>query len=162
MALCKARRARAESSAGFSGVLLGAPRQQGIAYNIAWRSARSAAPQCKVLSTLPGPMEARHFLWRQFKSQTEYTITQAIAAQIPGLVSLSIKFLPTVMNLLRRLAEEGQRQVNGEPQRNPPPASFCSSPNDRSDVSSCASSNMSSSEKNVAEYSSPSIPDKAK
>ncbi|KAK4719159.1 hypothetical protein R3W88_017497 [Solanum pinnatisectum] len=71
-------------------------------------------------------------------------------------------FLLTVMNLLRRLAEEGQRQVNGEPQQNPAPASFCSSPNDSSDVSSCASSNVSSSEKNVAEYSSPSIPDKTK
>lgn len=101
-------------------------------------------------------------MWKIFSTKLRELIFSIYVFQIPGLVSLSIKFLPTVMNLLRRLAEEGQRQVNGEPQRNPPPASFCSSPNDRSDVSSCASSNMSSSEKNVAEYSSPSIPDKTK
>ncbi|KFK38735.1 hypothetical protein AALP_AA3G153600 [Arabis alpina] len=121
--------------------------------------------------TLITPVQCKS-LWRQFKNETEYTVTQAISAQeanrrnnnwlpppwailalvvlgfnefmtllrnplwlgvlfvgylvckalwvqlnisgefrngaLPGLLSLSTKFLPTVMNLLRKLAEEGQ------------------------------------------------------
>ncbi|KAK4373844.1 hypothetical protein RND71_004521 [Anisodus tanguticus] len=37
---------------------------------------------------------------------------------IPGLLSLATKFIPTVTNLLRRLAEAGQRKANNEPQHN--------------------------------------------
>ncbi|XP_016497005.1 protein ROOT HAIR DEFECTIVE 3 homolog 1-like isoform X2 [Nicotiana tabacum] len=188
--------------------------------------ASSTWDEVPALKTLITPVQCKS-LWRQFKSETEYTVTQAIAAQeasrrsnnwlpppwaivalvvlgfnefmtflrnplylgvifvsflllkalwvqmdisgefrngaIPGLLSLSTKFLPTVMNLLRRLAEQGQRQANGEPQGNPAPASnsFSGSPDDHSAVSSSASSNMTSSE-NVAEYSSPSIHDKTK
>ncbi|CAH9087364.1 unnamed protein product [Cuscuta europaea] len=130
-------------------------------------------PQSKTLIT---PVQCKS-LWRQFTSETEYTVTQAIAAQeaskrsnnwlpppwaivamvvlgfnefmtllrnplylgvifvayllfkalwvqldisgefrngaLPGLISLSSKFLPTVMNLLKKLAEEGQSQTNG-------------------------------------------------
>ncbi|CAH9056041.1 unnamed protein product [Cuscuta epithymum] len=130
-------------------------------------------PQSKTLIT---PVQCKS-LWRQFTTETEYTVTQAIAAQeaskrsnnwlpppwaivamvvlgfnefmtllrnplylgvifvayllfkalwvqldisgefrngaLPGLISLSSKFLPTVMNLLKKLAEEGQSQTNG-------------------------------------------------
>ncbi|KAG5611602.1 hypothetical protein H5410_022883 [Solanum commersonii] len=52
---------------GFSDALLGAPGQQGIACNIAWRSARSVAPQCKVLSALLG---ATHTIDTEISSQT--------------------------------------------------------------------------------------------
>ncbi|KAF2323552.1 hypothetical protein GH714_036065 [Hevea brasiliensis] len=38
---------------------------------------------------------------------------------LPGLISLSTKFLPTVMNLIKRLAEEGQMPASNDPQRNP-------------------------------------------
>jgi hypothetical protein len=121
--------------------------------------------------TLITPVQCKS-LWRQFKNETEYTVTQAISAQeanrrnnnwlpppwailalvvlgfnefmtllrnplwllvlfvgylvskalwvqlnisgefqngvLPGLLSLSTKFIPTVMNLLKKLAEEGQ------------------------------------------------------
>ncbi|PIN04364.1 GTP-binding protein [Handroanthus impetiginosus] len=174
-------------------------------------------PSSKTLLT---PVQCKS-LWRQFKSETEYTVSQAIAAQeasrrnnnwlpppwaivalvvlgfnefmtllrnplwlgvifvgyllikalwvqldisgefrngaLPGILSLSTKFLPTVMNLLRKLAEEGQGQANAEPQRNPPvPAkTLRSGTNDYSDLSSTASSELTNSE-NGTEYSSPS------
>lgn len=66
------------------------------------------------------------------------------------------------MNLLRKLAEEGQRPGNADPQRNPPvPAqSLRSGTNDNSTLSSSASSEVISSE-NGTEYSSPSTHHKA-
>ncbi|KAJ6715359.1 PROTEIN SEY1 [Salix viminalis] len=135
--------------------------------------------------TLITPVQCKS-LWRQFNSETEYTVTQAISAQeahkrsnnwlpppwaivalavlgfnefmtllrnplylglifagfllfkalwvqldisgefrngaLPGLLSLSTKFVPTVMNLLRRLAEEGQKPITTtDPRRNPAP-----------------------------------------
>lgn len=75
----------------------------------------------------------------------------------PGLLSLSTKFLPTVMNLLRKLAEEGQKPAAPEPQRNRPVAatSFQSGSNNNGDVSSTASSEVTWSE-NGTEYTSPS------
>ncbi|KAK6128020.1 hypothetical protein DH2020_038223 [Rehmannia glutinosa] len=171
-------------------------------------------PSSKTLLT---PVQCKS-LWRQFKVETEYTVTQAIAAQeaskrnnnwlpppwaiaalvilgfnefmtllrnplylgvifvafllmkalwvqldisgefrngaLPGILSLSTKFLPTVMNLLRKLAEEGQRPATTDPQRNPPvpPMSLRSGTND---LSSSASSEVTSAE-NGTEYSSPS------
>nr|GEV70739.1 protein root hair defective 3-like [Tanacetum cinerariifolium] len=45
---------------------------------------------------------------------------------LPGILSLSTKFLPTVTNLLRKLAEEGERPASSEVHRNtssPPQAS---------------------------------------
>ncbi|KAL6996332.1 Cell wall protein rhd3 [Sarracenia purpurea var. burkii] len=176
--------------------------------------------------TLITPVQCKS-LWRQFKSETEYTVTQAIAAQeaskrnnnwlpppwaivalvvlgfnefmtllrnplylglifvafllvkalwvqldisgefrngaLPGVLSLSTKFIPTVMNLLRRLAEEGQRVATPEPQRNPPLAakSFQSGVNNNNgDLSSSASSEITSAE-NGTEYSSPPIRQKS-
>lgn len=178
--------------------------------------------------TLITPVQCKS-LWRQFKSETEYTVSQAIAAQeankrnnnwlpppwaiaamvilgfnefmtllrnplylcvifvgfllfkalwvqldisgefrngaLPGLISLSTKFLPTVMNLLKRLAEEGQNPMTNDPNRNPAtndqqrnPAlesrSFRNGVSASSSVSSSASSEVISSE-----YSSPAKED---
>lgn len=78
--------------------------------------------------------------------------------QLPGILSLSTKFLPTVMNLLKKLAEEGQRPANADPQQNPPiPAKSVpgGSTHAYSDMSSTGSSEVTSSE-NGTEYSSPS------
>ncbi|KAL3639767.1 Cell wall protein rhd3 [Castilleja foliolosa] len=174
-------------------------------------------PSSKTLLT---PVQCKS-LWRQFKTETEYTVTQAIAAQeasrrnnnwlpppwaiaalvilgfnefmtllrnplylgvifvsflllkalwvqldisgefrngaLPGILSLSTKFLPTIMNLLRKLAEEGQRPANPDPQRNQPipPKSLRSGTNDYGDMSQSASSEVTSAE-NGTEYSSPS------
>ncbi|RRT49766.1 hypothetical protein GW17_00020019 [Ensete ventricosum] len=71
---------------------------------------------------------------------------------LPGLLSLSTKFLPTVINILRKLADEGQQPAAPVLDRN-------HSKRYRSGVisnssSSTASSNLTSSE-NETEYSSP-------
>ncbi|XP_047334056.1 protein ROOT HAIR DEFECTIVE 3 homolog 1-like isoform X2 [Impatiens glandulifera] len=175
--------------------------------------------------TLITPVQCKS-IWRQFKTETEYTVTQAIAAQeaskrsnnwlpppwaivalvvlgfnefmtllrnplylgvifvafllvkalwvqldiagefrngaLPGLLSLSTKFLPTVMNLLKKLAEEGQMPASGaDPRRNSPLAakSFQNSVNNGGDLSSTGSSTITSSE-NGTEYSSPVRHDK--
>ncbi|KAL6201627.1 hypothetical protein ACLB2K_025340 [Fragaria x ananassa] len=132
--------------------------------------------------TLITPVQCKS-LWRQFKSETEYTVTQAISAQeahkrsnnwlpppwaimamillgfnefmmllrnplyllvlfvayllskalwvqmdiagefrhgaISGILSISSKFLPTVMDILRRLAEEAQGRPTPEAPRQP-------------------------------------------
>ncbi|WMV22437.1 hypothetical protein MTR67_015822 [Solanum verrucosum] len=80
---------------------------------------------------------------------------------LPGLLSLSTKFLPTVMNLLKRLAEEGQGMANGQPQGNPALSSksFRGSTNDHGDVSTSGTSEVTS--ENGTEYSSSSLHDKA-
>ncbi|XP_022846900.1 protein ROOT HAIR DEFECTIVE 3-like [Olea europaea var. sylvestris] len=159
--------------------------------------------------TLITPVQCKS-LWRQFRTETEYTVTQAIAAQeasrrnnnwlpppwaivalvvlgfnefmtllrnplylgvifvafllikalwvqlditgefrhgaLPGILSISTKLLPTVMNLLRKLAEEGQRPAHTDPQRNPPltAQSFQSGTNNYSGISSSASSEVTS------------------
>ncbi|KAK6914761.1 Sey1/RHD3-like, three-helix bundle domain [Dillenia turbinata] len=171
--------------------------------------------------TLLSPVQCKS-LWRQFKMETEYPVTQAISAQeankrnnnwlpppwaivalvvlgfnefmtllrnplylgiifvafllikalwvqldisgefrngaLPGLLSLSTKFLPTVMNILRKLAEEGNKPAGPEPQRNVEltAKSFRSS---TSDLSSSGSSKVTSSV-NGMEYSSSSNRDK--
>ncbi|KAK6911892.1 Sey1/RHD3-like, three-helix bundle domain [Dillenia turbinata] len=180
--------------------------------NIENTLALSLVPPAK---TLLSPVQCKS-LWRQFKMETEYTVTQAISAQeankrnnnwlpppwaivalvvlgfnefmtllrnplylgiifvafllikalwvqldisgefrngaLPGLLSLSTKFLPTVMNILRKLAEEGNRPTGPEPQRNVEltAKSFRSS---TSDLSSSGSSEVTSSG-NGTEYSS--------
>ncbi|MGI4421868.1 hypothetical protein ACR2V7_25805, partial [Klebsiella pneumoniae] len=82
---------------------------------------------------------------------------------LPGLLALSTKVLPTVMNLLRKLAEEGQKPATTEPQRNHPLAarSFQSGVTNNSGFSSTGSSDVTSSE-NSSEYSSPLIHEKRK
>ncbi|KAJ6427569.1 hypothetical protein OIU84_023041 [Salix udensis] len=62
---------------------------------------------------------------------------------LPGLLSLSTKFVPTIMNLLRRLAEEGQKPITTtDPRRNPAPVSrnFQNGSSSSSDSSSSSSS----------------------
>ncbi|WOH03989.1 hypothetical protein DCAR_0623394 [Daucus carota subsp. sativus] len=132
--------------------------------------------------TLITPVQCKS-LWRQFKTETEYTVTQAISAQeaskrgnnwlpppwaiiallvlgfnefmtllrnplwlllifvvyllvkafwvqldvshefrngfLPGLFSISTKFLPTVLNILRRLSEQNQGPASNDSRRNP-------------------------------------------
>lgn len=161
--------------------------------------------------TLITPVQCKN-LWKQFKSETEYSVTQAISAQeaskrnnnclpppwaiaalvilgfnefmtllrnplylllifigyllskalwvqldisgdfqngaLPGLISLSTKFLPTVMNLLKKLAEEGANPATNAPHRNA--AAMSSQNGSRSDLTSTSSSG------NGTEYSSPS------
>lgn len=133
--------------------------------------------------TLLSPVQCKS-LWRQFKTETEYTVSQAMAAQeaskrsnnwmpppwaivailvlgfnefmtllrnplyfailfviflvtkalwvqldisnefrngaLPGILSVSTRIVPTVMNLLKKLAEEGQVAATGGSGRNPP------------------------------------------
>ncbi|EYU45854.1 hypothetical protein ABFS82_04G096500 [Erythranthe guttata] len=195
----------------------GAAANRGISIDALASSSWEEVPSSKTLLT---PVQCKS-LWRQFKVETEYTVSQAIAAQeaskrsnnwlpppwaivalvvlgfnefmtllrnplylgvifvafllmkalwvqldisgefrngaLPGILSISTKFLPTVMNLLRKLAEEGQSPGNANPQRNPPvPAKTVTSgpSNDNGGLSSSASSEITSSE-NGTEYSSP-------
>ncbi|XP_057797183.1 protein ROOT HAIR DEFECTIVE 3 [Salvia miltiorrhiza] len=195
----------------------GAATSRGISADPLASSSWDEVPSSKTLLT---PVQCKT-LWRQFTAETEYTVSQAIAAQeasrrnnnwlpppwailalvvlgfnefmtllrnplylgvifvgflltkalwvqldisgefrngaLPGILSLSTKFLPTVMNLLRKLAEEGQRPANADPQQNPtiPAKTLRSTTNDYSEMSSSASSEVTTSE-NGTEYSSPS------
>lgn len=162
-------------------------------------------PSTKTLIT---PVQCKS-LWRQFKTETEYTVSQAIAAQeankrnnnwlpppwaivalivlgfnefmtllrnplylgvifvafllvkalwvqldisgefrngaLPGLISLSTKFLPTVMNIIKKLAEEGHvPAAANDPHRNPALASksFRNGVNASSETSSTGSSEV--------------------
>ncbi|KAL6144565.1 PREDICTED: protein ROOT HAIR DEFECTIVE 3-like [Fragaria vesca subsp. vesca] len=170
-------------------------------------------PSSKTLIT---PVQCKN-LWRQFRSETEYSVSQAIAAQeankrnnnwlpppwailalvvlgfnefmtllrnplyllvifvgfllikalwvqldiaaefrngaLPGLLSLSTKLVPTIMNMMKRLADEGGApSASNNPQRNPAPPSkgLSSGANASSSMSSTASSEVTESE-----YSSP-------
>ncbi|XP_015938672.1 protein ROOT HAIR DEFECTIVE 3 isoform X1 [Arachis duranensis] len=173
-------------------------------------------PSSKTLIT---PVQCKS-LWRQFKTETEYSVSQAISAQeankrnnnwlpppwailaliilgfnefmtllrnplyllvifigyllikalwvqlditgefrhgaLPGLLSLSTKFVPTVMNLMKKLADEG---ADNNTRRNPPKGDYKAA-NDGSAASSSASSNVSvldnGTKHNRTEYSSSS------
>ncbi|KAG5395234.1 hypothetical protein IGI04_025197 [Brassica rapa subsp. trilocularis] len=159
-------------------------------------------------------------LWRQFKSETEYTVTQAISAQeahkrnnnwlppawaivlmfvlgfnelmmllknplyllgpfvafllckalwvqldvprefqhgaLAGVLSITSKFLPTVMNLLRKLAEEAQgKTTQGVPEYSASQSYRHQSPSHS--ISESVSSNISSLADDDAEYSSPAL-----
>ncbi|KAG4124562.1 hypothetical protein ERO13_D10G047501v2 [Gossypium hirsutum] len=177
-------------------------------------------------NTLITPVQCKS-LWRQFKSETEYTVTQAISAQeaykrsnnwlpppwaivamvvlgfnefmlllrnplylmflfvafllskamwvqmdvpgqfqhgtLAGLISISSRFLPTVMNLLKRLAEEAQGHRTPEsPTQQQSSVAFQSFRNQSqlnpssSIAQSSVSSNVSVSDSSV-EYSSPNL-----
>ncbi|KAM5587220.1 protein ROOT HAIR DEFECTIVE 3 [Rosa sericea] len=177
--------------------------------------------------TLITPVQCKS-LWRQFKSETEYTVTQAISAQeahkrsnnwlpppwaimamillgfnefmlllrnplyllvlfvaylltkalwvqmdiagefrhgaLSGILSISSKFLPTVMDILRRLAEEAQGRPTPEAPRQPVSLASQSyrsetpqpNPVTSSVPDSSVSSNISSSDSGT-EYSSPNL-----
>ncbi|XWS18727.1 hypothetical protein CRYUN_Cryun32bG0069400 [Craigia yunnanensis] len=174
-------------------------------------------------NTLITPVQCKS-LWRQFKAETEFTVTQAISAQeaykrsnnwlpppwaivamvvlgfnefmlllrnplyllllfvayllskamwvqmdvpgqfqhgtLAGLISISSRFLPTVMNLLRRLAEEAQGYQTPEPPRQQSSLAFQSVRNQSHPTSSIpessVSSNISVSDDGI-EYSSPNL-----
>jgi len=142
----------------------------------------STWPGVSANDTLITPVQCKS-IWRQFQAETEYTISQAMAAQeaakrgkswlpppwaigamivlgfnefmallrnplylvlvfvlyllgkavyvqldiarefehgvVPGMLSVSSKLLPTVMNLLKKLAEEGQGVASGTNNNNP-------------------------------------------
>ncbi|KAL8458529.1 hypothetical protein ACS0TY_036160 [Phlomoides rotata] len=88
-------------------------------------------------------------LWVQLNVSGEFS-----HGVLPGLISLSTKFLPTVMNLLKKLAEAGHGQANASHQQNPPLSA-------RSGFSSTASSEVTSSGKGNEHSSSPSAHHKA-
>ncbi|XP_022723301.1 protein ROOT HAIR DEFECTIVE 3 homolog 2-like isoform X3 [Durio zibethinus] len=176
-------------------------------------------------NTLITPVQCKS-LWRQFKAETEYTITQAISAQeaykqsnnwlpppwaivamvvlgfnefmlllrnpfylmllfvayllskamwvqmdipgqfqhgtLAGLISISSRFLPTVMNLLRRLAEEAQGHQTPEAPKQQSSLAFQRVGNQSqlnpsiSIPESSVSSNIKASDDGV-EYSSPPL-----
>ncbi|XP_043690062.1 protein ROOT HAIR DEFECTIVE 3 homolog 2-like [Telopea speciosissima] len=177
-------------------------------------------------STLITPVQCKA-LWRQFKTETEYTVAQAISAQeahrqnnswlpppwtilamivlgfnefmillknplylvalfiiylfskaiwvqldipgefrhgtLAGIISISSRFLPTMMNLIRKLAEEAQGRPTPEPPRPDPSLAAQSYRNQERTSSvtdsvpnSSVSSNFTSTESSV-EYSSPSM-----
>ncbi|XP_065854509.1 protein ROOT HAIR DEFECTIVE 3 homolog 2 [Euphorbia lathyris] len=171
--------------------------------------------------TLITPVQCKS-LWRQFKAETEYTVTQAISAQeahkrsnnwlpppwaiaamvilgfnefmlllknplylmvlfvayllskalwvqmdiggqfqhgaLAGIISISSKFLPTVMNILKRLAEEAQgRQTPGAPMGQSVSSQGYMNPSQNTIPESSVSSNISSSNEGVVEYSSPNM-----
>ncbi|XP_022715425.1 protein ROOT HAIR DEFECTIVE 3 homolog 2-like isoform X2 [Durio zibethinus] len=175
-------------------------------------------------NTLITPVQCKS-LWRRFKAETEYTVTQAISAQaykrsnnwlpppwaivamvvlgfnefmlllrnplyllllfiayllskamwvqmdvpgqfqhgtLAGLISISSRFLPTVMNLLRRLSEEAQGNQTPEAPRQQSSLAFESFWNQNqlnptsSIPESSVSSNISASDGGI-EYSSPNL-----
>ncbi|KAM7274226.1 hypothetical protein ACFE04_028890 [Oxalis oulophora] len=182
--------------------------------------ASSTWEQVPSSKTMITPVQCKS-LWRQFKSETEYSVTQAISAQeankrnnnwlpppwaivalfilgfnefmtllrnplyvffifacfllgkalwvqldvsnefrhgaLPGLISLSTKFVPTIMTILKKLAEEGQMPAaNNEAYRNPPPPikTFHSEVGSTTNLSSTTSSGVTSGNGSTR-YSSP-------
>ncbi|GLU14081.1 hypothetical protein SLE2022_306720 [Rubroshorea leprosula] len=174
------------------------------------RLASSTWEEVSPKDTVITPVQCKS-LWRQFKAETEYTVTQAISAQeaqkrsnnwlpppwaivamvvlgfnefmmllrnplylmvlfvlyllskallvqmnvaeqfqhgtLAGLISISSRFLPTLMNLLKRLAEEAQGQATPEAPRPSPSVRI---------PESSMSSNISSLDDDQ-EYSSPNL-----
>ncbi|KAF5727860.1 Root hair defective 3 GTP-binding protein (RHD3) isoform 2 [Tripterygium wilfordii] len=185
--------------------------------------ASSTWEQVPSSKTLITPVQCKS-LWRQFKAETEYSVTQAISAQeankrnnnwlpppwaivallvlgfnefmtllrnplwlgvifvsfllvkalwvqlditgefrngaLPGLISLSSKFLPTVMNIIKSLAEAGQTPATNNPQTNPalPSRSFRNGVS-TSETSSDASSGVTTFSENGTVNSTPSKED---
>ncbi|XP_021716440.1 LOW QUALITY PROTEIN: protein ROOT HAIR DEFECTIVE 3 [Chenopodium quinoa] len=175
-------------------------------------------PSSKTLIT---PVQCKQ-LWRQFQMETEYTVSQAIAAQeasrrsnnwlpppwaiaamlilgfnefmtllrnplyllvlfvaflvskalwvqmdvsnefrhgvLPGFLSLSTRVLPTVMNMLKNLAEQGNRPATAGAHTNPPLAANSFRGVNSDGVSSTGSSHVTTNE-NGTEYSSASKED---
>lgn len=78
--------------------------------------------------------------------------------QLPGLLSLSSTFVPTVMNLLKKLAEEGQqgpqRNATTEPHSHPTMTTKSIRNNSSNDLTSTASSGVTGIETGGGEKSS--------
>ncbi|KAF7814143.1 protein ROOT HAIR DEFECTIVE 3-like protein 1-like [Senna tora] len=80
-------------------------------------------------------------LWVQLDISNEFS-----NGFVPGMIALSIKFLPTVINLVRKLAEEAQSPPTDNPQRNSSKSNK-NSVTAGSETTSSASSNVTSSDK---------------
>ncbi|XP_078167910.1 protein ROOT HAIR DEFECTIVE 3-like [Carex rostrata] len=171
--------------------------------------------------TLITPVQCKN-MWRQFKSETEFTVTQAISAQeahkrnnnwlpppwaigamfilgfnefmvllrnplwlavifvaylvgkamwvqlditsdfrhgfLSGVLSLSTKFVPTIMNMLKKLAEEGQRPNAPDQQQRAPEMnskSFGNGVHNNMNSSSSSTSSSVTSSDGCTEISSP-------
>ncbi|XP_027334316.1 protein ROOT HAIR DEFECTIVE 3 isoform X2 [Abrus precatorius] len=177
--------------------------------------ASSSWEQVSSSKTLITPVQCKS-LWRQFKTETEYSVSQAISAQeankrnnnwlpppwaivalvilgfnefmtllrnplylgvifvgfllvkalwvqldisgefrngaLPGIISLSSKFIPTIMNLIKKLAEEGQNPATNNHQRSTSKDNYNAVTTNS--VSSSSSSNVTSLD-NGTEYASP-------
>ncbi|XP_062024217.1 protein ROOT HAIR DEFECTIVE 3-like [Rosa rugosa] len=88
-------------------------------------------------------------LWMQLDTSAEFR-----NGALPGLLSLSTKLVPTIMNMMKRLTDEGAAATaDNNPQRNPAVAlkSISNGANASSSMSSTASSEVTESK-----YSSPS------
>lgn len=73
--------------------------------------------------------------------------------QLPGILALSTKFLPTVMNLLKKLADEGQRPAGPPPSELAPKGHVAFGNGTRSGTSSSDASSSLTSPDAAAEYS---------
>ncbi|CAA0823843.1 Protein ROOT HAIR DEFECTIVE 3 homolog 2 [Striga hermonthica] len=153
-------------------------------------------------NTLITPVQCKA-LWKQFKAETEYTVTQAISAQeaykrsnnwlpppwailamivlgfnefmlllrnplyllvifvtfllgkaVAGLIALSTRFLPTVMNILSRLAAEGHEQAPNTKHRD---SQSFKNQQPQSDSESSSVPDSSVSTETSSEYSSPQV-----
>ncbi|XP_061371102.1 protein ROOT HAIR DEFECTIVE 3 homolog 1-like [Gastrolobium bilobum] len=177
--------------------------------------ASSTWEQVPSSKTLITPVQCKS-LWRQFKMETEFSVSQAISAQeannrnsnwlpppwaivalvilgfnefmtllrnplylgvifvgfllikalwaqldikgefrhgaLPGIISLSTKFIPTIMNLIKKLADEGHSPATNNPRRNQSNHNAVAA---GSAMSSSASSDVTSLD-NGTEYTSPS------
>ncbi|KAF1859295.1 hypothetical protein Lal_00009879, partial [Lupinus albus] len=89
-------------------------------------------------------------LWVQLDIKSEFR-----NGALPGIISLSSKFIPTIMNIMRKLAEQGENPATNTSQRNQPRSNHNSDTAD-SAMSSTASSSDITSFNNKAEYTSPS------
>ncbi|KAK7349247.1 hypothetical protein VNO77_06459 [Canavalia gladiata] len=178
--------------------------------------ASSSWEQVPSSKTLITPVQCKS-LWRQFKIETEYSVSQAISAQeankrnnnwlpppwaiaalvilgfnefmtllrnplylgvifvgyllfkalwvqldisgefrngaLPGIISLSSKFIPTIMNLMKKLAEEGQNPATNNHHGSTSKTNYNAVTAART-VSSSASSNLTSLD-NGTEFASP-------
>ncbi|KHN32690.1 Protein ROOT HAIR DEFECTIVE 3 like 1, partial [Glycine soja] len=88
-------------------------------------------------------------LWAQLDITGEFR-----NGALPGIISLSSKFVPTIMNLIRKLAEEGQGHANNDPRRSPSKNNQSAIPAGR--VTSSSASSSVTSPGNGAEYTSSS------
>ncbi|KAG4945120.1 hypothetical protein JHK87_041127 [Glycine soja] len=88
-------------------------------------------------------------LWAQLDITGEFR-----NGALPGIISLSSKFVPTIMNLIRKLAEEGQGHANNDPRRSPSKNNQSAIPAGR--VTSSSASSSVTSPGNGTEYTSSS------
>ncbi|KAE8699428.1 Protein ROOT HAIR DEFECTIVE 3 [Hibiscus syriacus] len=139
------------------------------ANNETWPSIKKLDDPCilfvPLAKTLITPVQCKS-LWRQFRAETEaskrnnnsmpppWAIVALLILDLPGILSISAKFLRTVINLLRKLAQQRQSPATNYPQTNPGAESKSfQNGSTRSSMSSTASSGVTAPG-NGSEYSS--------